>query len=107
MKTYLTVWFSSEGGEPSVVAQKLQSLGFKPVKGQYDHVYDWKKDATLDDVLQLLNHVHQTLKGLNVLYKIETIWHIEAVFYLRAYRLDALVCSDSDRTTKRQNNFTS
>lgn len=73
VKTYLTVWFSSEGAEPSVVAQKLQSMGFKPVKGHYDHVYDWKREATLEDVLQLLNNVHQTLKGLNVLYKIETV----------------------------------
>jgi len=73
MKTYLTVWFSSEGAEPSVVAQKLQSMGFKPMKGHYDHVYDWNREATLDDVLQLCNNVHQTLKGLKVLYKIETI----------------------------------
>jgi len=73
MKTYLTIWFSSEGAEPSTVAQKLQSMGFKPIKGHYDHVYDWKREATLDDVLQLLNNVHNTLKGLKVLYKIETI----------------------------------
>jgi hypothetical protein len=73
MKTYLTVWFSSEGAEPSVVAQKLQSMGFRPVKGHYDHVYDWKRAVTVDDVLQLLNNIHATLKGLNVLYKIETI----------------------------------
>jgi len=73
MKTYLTVWFSSEGAEPSVVAEKLQSMGFKPIKGYYDHVYDWKKEATLAEVLQLCNNVHQTLKGLKVIYKIETI----------------------------------
>jgi hypothetical protein len=48
-------------------------MGFKPIKGQHDHVYDWKREATLDDVLQLLNNVHHTLKGLKVLYKIETI----------------------------------
>ena len=73
MKTYLTVWFSSEGAEPSAVVERLQAMGFKPIKGVHDHVYDWKKNASLDDVLQLLNNVHSTLKGLNVLYKIETI----------------------------------
>ena len=73
MKTYLTVWFSSEGAEQSTVAEKLQSMGFKPIKGAHDHVCDWKKEATLDDILQLLNNVHHTLKGLKVLYKIETI----------------------------------
>lgn len=73
MKTYLTIWFSSEGADPSTVVQRLQSMGFKPMKGVHDHVYDWKKEASLDDVLQLLNNVHATLKGLKVLYKIETI----------------------------------
>jgi len=73
MKTYLTIWFSSEGAEPSIVAQKLQSMGFKPIRGHYDHVYDWKREVTLDEVLQLCNNVHETLKGLKVLYKIETI----------------------------------
>ena len=47
MKTYLTVWFSSEGADPSTVAQKLQSMGFKPIKGQHDHAYDWKREPTL------------------------------------------------------------
>ena len=73
MKTYLTVWFSSEGADPSTVVQALQSMGFKPIKGPYDHVYDWNREPTLDEVLQLVNNVHLTLKGLNVLYKIETI----------------------------------
>jgi len=73
MKTYLMIWFNSEGAEPSTVAQKLQSMGFKPIKGHYDHVYDWKREASLDEVLQLCNNVHETLKGLKVLYKIETI----------------------------------
>jgi len=69
----LTIWFNSEGAEPTVVAEKLQSMGFKPVKGHYDHVYSWKHEATLEDVLQLCSNVHHTLKGLKVLYKIETI----------------------------------
>ena len=73
MKTYLTLWFNSEGAEPTVVVQKLQSMGYKPMKGHYDHVYDWKRDATLEEVLQLFNNVHQTLKGSKVLYKIETL----------------------------------
>jgi len=73
MKTYLTIWFNSEGAEPSAVAQKLQFMGFKPMKGHYDHVYDWKREPTLDDVLQLMNNVHETLKGLKVIYKIETV----------------------------------
>lgn len=73
MKTYLTIWFSSEGSTPSKVAERLQGLGFKSIKGPYDHVYDWKTLVEVEDILRLCDSVHQTLKGLGVLYKIETI----------------------------------
>ena len=73
MKTYLTIWFSSEGAKPSEVAERLQGMGFRPIKGQYDHVYDWKRNVDLEEILMLCNSVHETLKGLGVLYKIETI----------------------------------
>ena len=73
MKTYLTVWFNSEGAPPSKVVERLLSLGFKPLKGPYDHVYDWGKEVNLEEVLNLMNLVYETLKGLKVIYKIETI----------------------------------
>jgi hypothetical protein len=69
----LTVWFYSEGAEPTEVAQKLQAMGFKPISGPHDHVYDWKRKVTLDEVLQLCNNVHQTLREMKVIYKIETV----------------------------------
>ncbi len=72
MKTYLTIWFSSEGAGPVEVVDRLRSLGFKPMKGYHDHVYEWNKKVDLGDILQLTDKVHVTLKGLNVLYKIET-----------------------------------
>ncbi len=73
MKTYLTVWFNSEGASPSEVAERLRAMGFKPIRGYYDHVYDWKKKVTLEDIFQLSDALHETLKGLKVLYKLETI----------------------------------
>lgn len=72
MKTYLTIWFSSEGAGPVEVVDRLRSLGFKPMKGYHDHVYEWGKKVDLSDILQLTDKVHSTLKGLNVLYKIES-----------------------------------
>ncbi len=72
MKTYLTIWFYSEGASPRQVVERLRSLGFKPLRGYHDHVYDWGKRAKLEDILQLANSVHETLKGLKVLYKLET-----------------------------------
>jgi hypothetical protein len=72
LKTYLTIWFSSEGAGPVEVVDRLRSLGFEPMKGYHDHVYTWKTKVDLGDILQLTDKVHVTLKGLNVLYKIET-----------------------------------
>ncbi len=73
MKTYLKIWFNSEGAGPVIVAEKLRSMGFKPTKGQYDHVYDWGRKVELEDILQIGTAVHESLKGLNVLYTLETI----------------------------------
>jgi len=73
LKTYLTIWFSSEGASPSEVVERLRSLGFQPMKGYYDHVYDWKKEITLEDIFQLSEALHETLKGLKVMYKLETV----------------------------------
>ena len=72
MKTYLMIWFNSEGAEPLKVVQRLQGMGFKPIKGRYDHVYDWRREVGLEEVLRLGNAVHETLRGFKVLYKMET-----------------------------------
>ncbi len=73
MKTYLTIWFSSEGAPPSEVVKRLLAMGFRPIRGHYDHVYDWKRSVTIDDIIQLSNALHETLKGLKVMYKLETV----------------------------------
>ncbi|UCC57864.1 MAG: hypothetical protein JSW14_05715 [Candidatus Bathyarchaeum sp.] len=58
MKTYLTIWFSSEGANPVVVAEKPRAMGFKPVKGPYDHLYDWGREIELEEILQIGTAVH-------------------------------------------------
>lgn len=73
MKTYLTIWFNSEGASPMEVVERILAMGFKPMKGHYDHVYDWGREPTLEEVLQLGNNLHETLKGLKVIYKLETV----------------------------------
>ena len=74
MKSYLIVWFNSEGGRPSEITQRLMSMGFKPVQGEYDYVYDWSDSVNTDEILQIGDKVQHTLKGLNVMFKIESIW---------------------------------
>lgn len=53
MMTYLVVWFSSEGEKPSEITQRLLSMGFQPLEGQYDYVYEWPKEASVEDILKI------------------------------------------------------
>lgn len=73
MKTYLLVWFSSEGANPSEIGRRLMSLGFEPVSGSYDYVFDWGNTVELDEIVKFGDKVHLSLKGMNVMFKIETI----------------------------------
>jgi hypothetical protein len=72
MKTYLSIWFNSEGAGPLEIVERLRSLGFKPLRGYHDHVYDWGSRIEIEDILHMANSVRETLKGLKVLYKLET-----------------------------------
>ena len=73
MLTYITVTFSSEGQRPSEILDALRNLGFEPTKGNYDGVFKWDKNATLDDAIYLADKVHATMRGRNVLLKFETV----------------------------------
>ena len=73
MKTYLTIWFNSEGTSPIEVTDKLMSMGFRPLKGNYDYIYDWKKKTNTQDAINLAEQVRLTLKGCKVNYKIESL----------------------------------
>jgi len=73
MRTYLTIWFYSEGASPTEVVDRILAMGFKPIRGHYDHLYDWGREPTLEEVLQLGNNLHETLRGLKVMYKLETV----------------------------------
>ena len=72
MRTYLTVMFSTEGSHPSEVVDRLQMIGFKPCTGNYDFVYEWDNNATLEDTIYFADKVHEVLKGMGVLFSTET-----------------------------------
>ena len=73
MQTYLSIWFHSDGSKPNEITKRLLGLGFRPVKGQYDFVYDWSKNANVDDIIRFADKVHLTLKGTQALFRLETI----------------------------------
>jgi len=66
MRTYLSVMFSTEGGRPSKIVER-----------HYDFVYDWDKNATIDDTIYFADKVHETLRGQNVRFKLETEHSLE------------------------------
>ena len=73
MKTYLTLWFNSEGAEPSEVIEKLTKLGFKAVAGNYDMEYAWDAKPTTDEVLNLGDLAQKRHAGTRTLFSMETL----------------------------------
>lgn len=73
MKTYLVVWFTSDGAKPTEVTKRLLGLGFRPVRGNYDYVYEWDKKARTDDIIRFGDKVQLTLQGLGVTFRLETV----------------------------------
>ncbi|MCD6522695.1 MAG: hypothetical protein J7K68_03015 [Candidatus Diapherotrites archaeon] len=73
MRTYLTLWFSSDGTSPIEVEKKLREIGFVSMTGSHDLEYIWDKNPTVDDILALGNLIQKTLKGDKVLFKMETV----------------------------------
>jgi hypothetical protein len=72
MRTYLTVMFSTEGPLPSEIVNRLQMIGFKPTTGNYDFVYDWGKNASVDETIFFADKIHEVLNGMGVMFRLET-----------------------------------
>ena len=75
--TRVSVWFYSEGASPAQVMSKLTELGFRPVRGAYDFVYEHSDvDMTEADlsnaIIETSNALHKTLSGFKVLYNLDT-----------------------------------
>jgi hypothetical protein len=73
MESYLRVAFSSEGSKPSEVADKLIGLGFHPTHGNYDFVYDWQGQVSLERAMDLADRVTRAMKGFRVIFEMETV----------------------------------
>jgi len=74
VKTYMTLTLNSEGALPSEVTKTLGDLGFVATIGQHDYAFDWgKKKPAVDEVIELVDRVHNRLKGKNVQYHVATL----------------------------------
>ena len=59
--------------KPSEVVERLHMLGFRPTHGPYDFIYDWGKNTSVKEAIWFADRIHETLKGCNVLFHLETV----------------------------------
>ncbi|KYK29932.1 MAG: hypothetical protein AYK23_04880 [Candidatus Proteinoplasmatales archaeon SG8-5] len=71
MRTYLKIQFHSEGAPPSEVIAKLEKLGWKPIRGEYDFVMEGGLGEGLGESFRdMIDKLHNTLGGTDVRYSI-------------------------------------
>ncbi len=73
VRTYLTLWFNSDGESPSKVIELLTSIGFKAMSGNYDLEYIWDKSPSTDEVLNLGDLVQKKLKGTKTVFAMDSL----------------------------------
>jgi hypothetical protein len=73
LKTYISVFISSEGEKASDITDLLRNLGFDTTFGSYDFVFDWKKKVEYKDVESFIDTVQNKLKGMDVRFNITTV----------------------------------
>ena len=71
-KTYLVMYFGTEGINPTETAKRLETIGFKTEFGPYDFVFDWKKQPTKSEVLSLGDKVANSLKDSGAVFNLDT-----------------------------------
>jgi hypothetical protein len=73
MKTYLVMYFGTDGMPASEVAKKLESLGFETQYGPYDFIYDWgDRQPNKEEILALGDKVSMALKGSGAVFNLDT-----------------------------------
>jgi hypothetical protein len=97
MSGYITrvqLWFNSEGASPPEIMQKLTELGFTPVRGVYDFIYEHSPDDVTDSnlsdaIIEIANALHKALAGFKVLYTLDTNHLDEIDDYMPLKQIDA------------------
>ena len=97
MSGYITrvrIWFNSEGATPSEIISRLTELGFTPIRGVYDFVYEHSPedvtDSNLSDaIIEIANALHKALDGFKVMYTLDTNHRDEIDDYMPLEAIDA------------------
>lgn len=72
MRTYLLLQLDSEGAPYSEVADVVDDLGLRPHRAGYDFVYDWRRPASIREVLEFADRLQESLRGKRVYFRLET-----------------------------------
>jgi hypothetical protein len=73
MRTYILLHLDSEGGRYSEIATLLQGIGFRVhTEGGYDFVYDWGREATVGESLDLADRVQASIRGTRTYFRLES-----------------------------------
>jgi hypothetical protein len=71
MRTYIDLYFTSEGPSPIEVADRLRRLvGVRFITGIHDLVFDWEEPEAFRAALQ---GIHDALRGTGIQYHVETV----------------------------------
>lgn len=71
-KTFLLLQLDSEGAPYSEVASTLENMGFREETEGYDFVYDWGRDVSVRETLELADRIQLSLRGKKVCFRIES-----------------------------------
>lgn len=74
MRTYVTVYVSTEGEKASDVAVKMKELGFRTTLGTFDFVYEWtQRNVPSLRVIEFVDLVQAKLNGSGAILHFTTI----------------------------------
>ena len=71
-KTYLVVYFGTNGVGPSEIARRVETLGFKTLFGPYDFAYPWNHEPSKSEILALGDKVQTALQGTGAVFNLDT-----------------------------------
>ncbi len=106
--TRVSIWFYSEGASPSEVIKRLTELGFTPVRGAFDFVYEHKQED-MDErdlsssILEIANALHAALSGFKVWYNLDTHLADEGADYVPLEAIDAELAATREEISKMEN----
>lgn len=68
-RTYVKLFFSSEGAGPLEVVEQLRKIGMRPEVGEYDFSVEWHTPEQYGDAVRKM---HSLLSGSRVRYTLMT-----------------------------------